>query len=59
MVGHSQSKTSFTTSSSFVLPSDGELRKYGITTELREFVRDLTISTFQDFPADGFDGTYI
>ncbi|CAN6447719.1 unnamed protein product [Victoria cruziana] len=29
-----------------------DLEKYGITDDLREFVRDLTISTFRDFPLE-------
>ncbi|GMH21545.1 hypothetical protein Nepgr_023387 [Nepenthes gracilis] len=30
--------------------SQEELEKYGVTEELREFVKEITMSTFQDFP---------
>lgn len=31
-------------------PSDSELEKFGITDDLRDFVKGLTLSTFQNFP---------
>ncbi|XP_020409091.1 uncharacterized protein [Zea mays] len=31
-------------------PDAAELERYGITDDLREFVKDMTISTFRDFP---------
>lgn len=30
-----------------------DLEEFGITEELREFVKEITVSTFQDFPLDG------
>ncbi|GAB4845352.1 hypothetical protein Ancab_038760 [Ancistrocladus abbreviatus] len=30
--------------------SEGELEKFGVTDELREFVEEITMNTFQDFP---------
>lgn len=30
-----------------------DLGRFGITEELREFVKELTINTFQDFPLEG------
>lgn len=30
-----------------------ELERFGITEELREFVKEITINTFQDFPLQG------
>lgn len=38
------------------LPSEEELEEYGITPELQEFAKGLTIKTFRDFPVDGPDG---
>lgn len=32
---------------------DADLDKYGITDELREFVKEITMNTFQDFPLEG------
>lgn len=32
---------------------DKELERFGITEELREFVKEITLSTFQDFPLQG------
>lgn len=32
---------------------ESELEKFGITKELREFVRGITIDTFRDFPMQG------
>jgi hypothetical protein len=34
-------------------PDAAELERYGITDDLREFVKDMTISTFRDFPLQG------
>lgn len=31
-----------------------DLEKYGVTDELREFVKEITMNTFQDFPLEGF-----
>ena len=31
---------------------ESELLAYGVTAELREFIRSLTYSTFRDFPQD-------
>ncbi|CAM6129397.1 unnamed protein product [Calypogeia fissa] len=39
-------------------PSEEELEEYGITQELREFAKGLTIKTFKDFPIDGPDGGF-
>lgn len=33
-------------------PSPQDLEKYGVTDELREFVKGLTLDTFKDFPLD-------
>lgn len=33
-------------------PSEEELEEFGITPELREFVKGLTIRTFRDFPLE-------
>jgi len=33
--------------------SEEELERYGVTEELREFVKGITMSTFQDFPLQG------
>lgn len=33
-------------------PSEQELEEFGITPELREFVKGLTIRTFRDFPLE-------
>lgn len=30
-----------------------DLERFGVTDELREFVKEITISTFQDFPLEG------
>ncbi|KAL6584096.1 hypothetical protein OROMI_003385 [Orobanche minor] len=30
-----------------------DLEKYGVTDELREFVKEITTNTFQDFPLEG------
>lgn len=30
-----------------------DLDKYGVTDELREFVKEITMNTFQDFPLEG------
>lgn len=35
-----------------LMPSEEELEEYGITPELREFVKGLTIRTFRDFPLE-------
>jgi hypothetical protein len=34
-------------------PDAAELERYGITEDLREFVKGMTISTFRDFPLQG------
>jgi len=34
-------------------PDAAELERYGITDDLREFVKGMTISTFRDFPLQG------
>ena len=34
-------------------PDAAELERYGITNDLREFVKGMTISTFRDFPLQG------
>lgn len=39
-----------TSSSSSDTPSELELEKFGITQDLRDFVKGLTLSTFQSFP---------
>ncbi|KAK2635985.1 hypothetical protein Ddye_030777 [Dipteronia dyeriana] len=44
------SLSSIATSSSDPVISDSELRKFGVTDDLREFVKGLTSSTFQNFP---------
>lgn len=33
--------------------SDEDLQKFGVTDELREFVKEINITTFQDFPLPG------
>lgn len=33
--------------------SDVDLEKFGVTDELREFVKGITMNTFQDFPLEG------
>lgn len=35
-----------------LMPSEEELYEYGVTPELREFVKGLTIRTFRDFPLE-------
>jgi hypothetical protein len=40
------------TSDAPLQPSEKELEEYGITPELREFVKGLTIRTFRDFPLE-------
>ncbi|CAK9868053.1 unnamed protein product [Sphagnum jensenii] len=40
------------TSDAALQPSEKELEEYGITPELREFVKGLTIRTFRDFPLE-------
>jgi hypothetical protein len=40
------------TSDTPLQPSEKELEEYGITPELREFVKGLTIRTFRDFPLE-------
>ncbi|KAJ9554141.1 hypothetical protein OSB04_018186 [Centaurea solstitialis] len=42
--------SSSSSSSSSDLPSELELEKFGITQDLRDFVKGLTLSTFQSFP---------
>ncbi|KAK6123139.1 hypothetical protein DH2020_043135 [Rehmannia glutinosa] len=34
---------------------DADLEKYGVTDDLREFVKGITMNTFQDFPLEGDD----
>ncbi|ERN05746.1 uncharacterized protein LOC18433931 isoform X1 [Amborella trichopoda] len=36
-------------------PSGEDLEKYGVTDDLREFVKGLTLDTFRDFPLDSND----
>lgn len=36
--------------------ADEELQAYGITTDLRDFVRGLTINTFKEFPLEEYEG---
>ncbi|KAH7316023.1 hypothetical protein KP509_21G075500 [Ceratopteris richardii] len=55
LASSSVSPASTVTSSPSSSISEDELIRYGITPELREFVHGLTLSTFQDFPAEGFD----
>ncbi|XP_042485409.1 uncharacterized protein LOC122065648 isoform X2 [Macadamia integrifolia] len=38
--------------SSYADPSSSDLEKFGVTDELREFVKGITLSTFQDFPME-------
>lgn len=33
-------------------PSDADLEKFGVTNDLREFVKGITMNTFQDFPLE-------
>lgn len=33
--------------------NDVDLEKYGVTDELREFVKGMTMNTFEDFPLEG------
>ena len=40
-------------SSSRSVVSDSELRKFGVTDDLRDLVKGLTSSTFQNFPFEG------
>ncbi|KAG6412321.1 hypothetical protein SASPL_124997 [Salvia splendens] len=35
------------------IDDDADLEKYGVTDELRDFVKEITINTFQDFPLEG------
>ena len=35
--------------------TEAQLEDYGVTTDLREFVRGLTIKTFKDFPLEQVD----
>ncbi|XP_047966998.1 uncharacterized protein LOC125211308 isoform X2 [Salvia hispanica] len=35
---------------------DADLEKYGVTDELRDFVKEITINTFQDFPLEDDSG---
>ncbi|KAL4575665.1 hypothetical protein LXL04_022516 [Taraxacum kok-saghyz] len=44
------SSLSITSSSYSDTPSESELEKFGITQDLRDFVKGLTLSTFQNFP---------
>ncbi|KAK3222776.1 hypothetical protein Dsin_009801 [Dipteronia sinensis] len=46
----SLSSIAASSSSSDPVVSDSELRKFGVTDDLREFVKGLTSSTFQNFP---------
>ncbi|KAK0575406.1 hypothetical protein LWI29_038579 [Acer saccharum] len=46
----SLSSIAASSSSSDPVISDSELRKFGVTDDLREFVKGLTSSTFQNFP---------
>lgn len=32
---------------------DGDLERFGVTEELREFVKGITLNTFRDFPLEG------
>lgn len=34
-------------------PTPADLEKFGVTDDLREFVKGITINTFQDFPLEG------
>lgn len=45
---------SIASSSSGPTASDLELQKFGITDDLRDFVKGLTSSTFQNFPIQGW-----
>ncbi|KAF8407901.1 hypothetical protein HHK36_007039 [Tetracentron sinense] len=38
--------------SSPATPSSSDLEKFGVTDDLREFVKGITLSTFQDFPIE-------
>lgn len=38
--------------------SPDELQKFGITDELREFVKEINITTFQDFPLPGMNNNF-
>lgn len=39
-------------------PSDADLEKFGVTNDLREFVKGITMNTFQEFPLEGEDYFY-
>lgn len=45
--------SSSSSSSSDLTVSDSELRKFGVTDDLKEFVRGFTSNTFQNFPVQG------
>ncbi|XP_041998302.1 uncharacterized protein LOC121748143 [Salvia splendens] len=38
------------------IDDDADLEKYGVTDELRDFVKEITINTFQDFPLEDDSG---
>ncbi|XP_042041962.1 uncharacterized protein LOC121787326 [Salvia splendens] len=38
------------------IDDDADLEKYGVTDELRHFVKEITINTFQDFPLEDDSG---
>ena len=40
-------------------PDAAELERYGITDDLREFVKGMTISTFRDFPLQGASDVFV
>ncbi|KAI3977146.1 hypothetical protein MKX01_004025 [Papaver californicum] len=50
LVDSSSSLINTTTNS--IAPSSADLENFGITDELREFVKGITINTFQDFPME-------
>ncbi|MCL7037666.1 hypothetical protein MKW94_003724 [Papaver nudicaule] len=46
------SSSSLINTTNSIAPSSADLEKFGITDELREFVKGITINTFQDFPME-------
>ncbi|KAF5202179.1 Bsd domain-containing protein [Thalictrum thalictroides] len=44
--------SSLSSSSSSTTPSEADLEKFGVTDDLREFVKGITQNTFQDFPVE-------
>lgn len=47
------SSPSPTTQTASPAPTPADLLKFGVTDDLREFVKGITINTFQDFPLEG------